>query len=66
MNAEKIKNILMQGEGLTIEFKKGKEDLPLNLYETVCAFLNRNGGNILLGVNDDKTIEIWFAIIQNK
>jgi ATP-dependent DNA helicase RecG len=23
----------------------------------VCAFLNRSGGNILLGVNDDKTIE---------
>jgi ATP-dependent DNA helicase RecG len=34
-----------------------KEELPKNLFETICAFLNRNGGLILLGVNDDKTIE---------
>jgi ATP-dependent DNA helicase RecG len=57
MNTEKIKYIINQGEGQTIEFKKAKNELPLNLFETVCAFLNRNGGTILLGVNDDKTIE---------
>lgn len=26
--------------------------MPRNLFETVCAFLNRNGGNIFLGVSD--------------
>ena len=52
-----IKHIISQGEGLTIEFKKAKEELPLNLFETVCAFLNRNGGNILLGINDDRSVE---------
>jgi ATP-dependent DNA helicase RecG len=52
-----IQHLLEQGEGLTVEFKKAKEELPSNLFETVCAFLNRAGGNILLGVNDDKTIE---------
>lgn len=52
-----IQHLLQQGEGLTIEFKRTKEQLPSNLFETVCAFLNRAGGNILLGVNDDKTIE---------
>ncbi len=52
-----IQKILKQGEGLTIEFKRAKDQLPSNLFETVCAFLNRAGGNILLGVNDDKTIE---------
>ncbi|MBW6491208.1 MAG: putative DNA binding domain-containing protein [Lentimicrobium sp.] len=57
MDTLKIKNILLQGEGQTIEFKKAKDELPSNLFETVCAFLNRNGGTILLGVNDDKTIE---------
>lgn len=52
-----IQQIIEQGEGLTIEFKRAKDQLPANLFETVCAFLNRSAGNILLGVNDDKTIE---------
>ena len=52
-----IQKILKQGEGLTIEFKRAKDQLPANLFETVCAFLNRAGGNILLGIDDDKTIE---------
>jgi len=52
-----IQHIIHQGEGLTIEFKRATGQLPSNLFETVCAFLNRSGGNILLGVNDDKTIE---------
>ncbi len=52
-----IKNITSQGEGLKIEFKKAKNKLPDNLFEMVCAFLSKNGGEILLGVNDDKTIE---------
>lgn len=44
MDIGKIKNIINQGEGLTIEFKKAKDKLPQNLFETVCAFLNRNVG----------------------
>ncbi len=52
-----IEKILKQGEGLTSEFKRAKDKLPSNLFESVCALLNRSGGNILLGVNDDKTIE---------
>jgi ATP-dependent DNA helicase RecG len=52
-----IEKILRQGEGISIEFKKSKEEIPQNLFETVCAFLNRNGGTLLLGVKDDKTIE---------
>jgi ATP-dependent DNA helicase RecG len=48
--------LIENGEGLTVEFKKSTQNLPDNLFETVCAFLNRNGGVILLGVSDDKTI----------
>ena len=51
-----IQHILGQGEGISIEFKKASNVLPESFFETVCAFLNRNGGSILLGVNDDKTI----------
>ncbi len=56
MIKEKLKNIISQGEGLTIEFKKAKNDLPTNLFETVCAFLNKQGGEIILGISDDKEI----------
>lgn len=41
---------------MTVEFKKAKNKLPSNLFETVCAFLNRNGGNIFLGVDDNGDI----------
>ena len=27
--------------------------LNKNVFETICAFLNRNGGHLILGVNDN-------------
>ncbi|MDF1548030.1 MAG: putative DNA binding domain-containing protein [Bacteroidales bacterium] len=56
MSKEKIKHIIEQGEGISIEFKKAGKQLPQSLFETVCAFLNHTGGEILLGVDDDKNI----------
>ena len=52
MLESKIKAILKQGEGIQVEFKECKTSLNKDIYETVCAFLNRIGGEILLGVND--------------
>jgi ATP-dependent DNA helicase RecG len=51
-----ITKILEQGEGISIEFKKATKELPKTLFETICAFLNRNGGVILLGVDDNKKV----------
>jgi ATP-dependent DNA helicase RecG len=48
-----IKNIIAQGEGVSIEFKEAKEKVPTSFYETVVSFANTNGGVILLGVDDD-------------
>ena len=48
-----IRSIIQQGEGISVEFKECKNKINRDLYETVCAFLNRNGGEILLGVKDD-------------
>ncbi|GHT10051.1 ATP-dependent DNA helicase RecG [Bacteroidia bacterium] len=56
-DAEKIKSIIAKGEGLNIEFKKSHTALPRNVFETICAFLNRKGGYILLGVKDNGSIE---------
>jgi len=41
MLESKIKGIIKQGEGLRIEFKECKTALNKDIYETVCAFLNR-------------------------
>ncbi len=53
MTIEGLKDILRQKEGLGIEFKQSREHLPRNVYESVCAFLNRRGGHVVLGVDDD-------------
>ena len=47
-----ITNLIRQGEGLTLEFKTCRNQINRDVYETVCAFLNRHGGTILLGVSD--------------
>lgn len=41
----------------SMEFKQSKDDLNKDVYESVCAFNNRDGGYIILGVVD-KTKEI--------
>jgi ATP-dependent DNA helicase RecG len=44
--------IISAGEGIKTEFKEAKDKLPKSLFETVCAFLNTEGGKIYLGVDD--------------
>ncbi|NOX88801.1 MAG: hypothetical protein GXO77_07230 [Calditrichaeota bacterium] len=56
MTEKRIRELIARGEGLTIEFKKAHRALPENLFETVCAFLNRIGGDLLLGVSDNGQI----------
>lgn len=53
---ETVKKLLKQKEGIRLEFKEAKTDLPANLFESICSMLNRDGGDILLGVNDDGKI----------
>jgi len=43
-------------EGPALEFKEAAEALPRSFFETVCAFLNLDGGLIVLGVADDGTV----------
>jgi len=47
-----LKALIKQGEGISVEFKECRRNLNRNIYETVCAFLNRHGGTVLLGVSD--------------
>lgn len=52
MNSERLSRLLASRERETLEFKKAEHHIPDSLYETICAFLNHRGGDILLGVDD--------------
>jgi predicted HTH transcriptional regulator len=53
MNLEELNIILARGENTRTEFKEAMESLPGSLYQTVVSFLNREGGVIALGADDD-------------
>ncbi len=57
MTPDQLYHIIKQGEGVNIEFKEAKKNLNKSVFETVCAFLNRTGGHLLLGVKDNGSIE---------
>lgn len=44
--------LLLQKESINLEFKEAKNELPTNLFETICAMLNRDGGDVFLGLTD--------------
>lgn len=56
MTKETILDLIMQGEGVTIEFKECRNEVAAEVYPTVCSFSNRFGGHILMGVNDNGEI----------
>ena len=43
MNIRRIQELLKSKEGIRLEFKEAKRDLPNNLFDSVCAMLNRDG-----------------------
>ena len=56
MTQGRIKELLRKGEGLTIEFKLCSGKVEHDVFESICAFLNRFGGDVLLGVKNDGTV----------
>ena len=44
-------------EGIGVEFKRCGSQPSGDTFETICSFANRQGGSILLGVNDDGAVE---------
>jgi len=53
MKIERLKEMISGGESITVEFKQSKTKLNRDVFESVCAFLNRNGGNLFLGIDDN-------------
>ena len=56
MTPERIQQLLLLGENIAIEFKRCGNGIDADTYESVCSMLNRFGGDILLGVENDGTV----------
>jgi ATP-dependent DNA helicase RecG len=55
MNLSTLKRLVAKGEGPTLEFKRSTGELREAL-QTVCAFLNGDGGTVVFGVRPDGTL----------
>ena len=56
MDVNTIKSILEIGETIAVEFKRCGNNIENDVYESVCSFLNRFGGDLFMGVLDDGTV----------
>ena len=56
MTSEQLEPYLMAGENTCIEFKQCGGNPSWDIFETFCAFLNRDGGDLFLGITDDGKI----------
>ena len=52
MTEDKIRKLLKEGEGFTVEYKECVNALNDSVFETVASFSNRYGGYVLLGVKE--------------
>ena len=55
MNLKQLKQLIKKGESQVLEFKKSTTQLK-PAFETICAFLNGEGGTLLFGVTDNGQI----------
>ena len=53
INANQLSAVLAVGETVAVEFKRGGGKIEGDTFQTVCSFLNRFGGDIFLGVEDN-------------
>ena len=51
VNLENAQNLIQKGESNTLELKKSTAQIKA-IGQTLCAFLNGNGGVVIIGVND--------------
>jgi predicted HTH transcriptional regulator len=52
-----LAQILKIGETVAVEFKRAGNGIHADSYESICALLNRFGGDVYFGVLDDGTVE---------
>ncbi|ROL58967.1 ATP-binding protein [Bacteroidetes/Chlorobi group bacterium MS-B_bin-24] len=55
MDIEKLKEIIIEGESSTVEFKR-KVTTAEKIAKELCAFANTKGGYLIIGVDDDRKV----------
>ncbi len=53
MDISVMQKMLNIGENVAIEFKRCGNGIETDVYESVCSFLNRFGGDLFMGILDD-------------
>lgn len=53
MTEAELLDLIHSGENIRVEFKKSTNNITKDVYDTICSFANRDGGIIILGVNDE-------------
>jgi ATP-dependent DNA helicase RecG len=56
MTQAQLQKLIQEGESISVEFKKCTTGLNSSVFETVCSFLNRTGGHLILGVADNGNV----------
>lgn len=56
MTSDKLKELLANPEGTQIEYKESRDSLARSIYSSICAFLNRRGGHVVLGADNNGNI----------
>ena len=64
INNKKLQNALLIGENIAVEFKRCDKGIGTETYKSVCSFLNRFGGDIYLGIEDNGTVTNYLWNLQ--
>lgn len=56
MGEKELLELIGKGECHITEFKKSTTDITKDVYESICAFSNRDGGHVFLGIKDNGEI----------
>ncbi|WP_296008777.1 RNA-binding domain-containing protein [uncultured Adlercreutzia sp.] len=57
MDRSVFEEFLRQGESTTVEFKRCGSTPGQDVFETLCSFANRSGGNLFLGITDEGNVQ---------
>jgi ATP-dependent DNA helicase RecG len=66
MNVKDLKLVISKGENPFVEFSKCTTELTDSVFQSICSFLNKEGGTLIVGVHDfGKIIGVSEIFVDN-